>query len=175
MGQDLRDFLKLAREAGPDLYMEATRVLKPRLEINVLQLKLARQGRYPVIYCHQIEGSKLPLVSNLFGSYELLALALGLDPMKVTKSAILREYRMREGNTKPVQVVPASQAPVKEVILRGKDVDLGILPANHHAEGDSGKFITIGQMVCKNPDTGISNVGVYRHEENHRAYKFNLK
>ncbi len=53
---------------------------------------------------------------------------------------------------------------MKEVIMRGKDVDLGILPINLHAPLNSGKYITIGQMICKDPLTGIPNVGVYRHE-----------
>ena len=163
MSKDLRQFLRLAKEAGPDFYMEATRPLKPELELFVLQLKLASEGRYPVIYCPEIEGSKLPLVSNLFGNFEMLGLALGMNPA-ATRSDIFREYKKREGDARPVQVVPASEAPVKEVILRGKDVDLGLLPINHHAELDSGKYITVGHMICKDPDSGVPNIGVYRHE-----------
>jgi len=41
---------------------------------------------------------------------------------------------------------------------------LGLLPLTHHAELDSGKYITIGALICKDPDTGIPNAGVYRHE-----------
>ncbi len=164
MNKDLRQFLRLAKEAGPEYYVEVKKPLKPELEIDVLQLKLEKEGRYPVIYCPQIEGSKLPLVSNLFGSYKLLGLALGMDPVAATKADILREYRKRQDEARAVLEVPVSEAPVKEVILRGEDVDLGILPVNHHAELDSGKYITIGHMICKDPDTGIPNAGVYRHE-----------
>ena len=70
----------------------------------------------------------------------------------------------REAELKPTKMVPSSEAPVKEVALIGKDVDLGVLPITHHAVLDSGKYITIGNMVCRDPDTGIYNVGVYRHE-----------
>jgi len=164
MSKDLRQFLQAAKEAGPDFYVEVKKPLRPKFEKDVLQLKLDGEGRFPVIYCPEIEGSKLPLVSNLFGSYELLALALGLDPKVATKADMIREYRKKQSEAKPVQIVPPSEAPVKEVILRGKDVDLGLLPFNHHAELNSGKYISIGHMVCKEPDTGILNVGVYRHE-----------
>ncbi len=164
MSKDLRQFLQVVKEAGPDFYVEVKRPLKPKIEVCVIQEKLAKEGRFPVIYCPEIEGSKLPLVTNLFGSYELLGLALDMDPKKVTKTEILREHRRRENNLKPPQMVPASEAPVKEVVLRGKDVDLGLLPIPHHHELDSGRYITIGCMICKDPDTGIPNAGVYRHE-----------
>lgn len=164
MSKDLRQFLKLAKQAGPDIYVEVKKPLKTEFEKDVLQLKLNREGRSPVIYCPEIIGSKLPLVSNIYGSYELIGLALGLDPQKVTKADIVREFRKKQNERRPVQEVPASEAPVKEIILRGADVNLGILPINLHAPLNCGRYITIGHMICKDPDTGIPNVGVYRHE-----------
>jgi 2,5-furandicarboxylate decarboxylase 1 len=53
---------------------------------------------------------------------------------------------------------------VKEVILKGGDIDLGSLPIVHHAVKDSGKYITVGCLVLKDPESGITNVGMYRHE-----------
>jgi len=153
----------LVKEAGDDLYVEVKRMLKPYLEVYVLQEKLANEGRFPVIYCPEIEGCNLPLVTNIFGSYKLAALALDLN-INGKESEILHEYKRREDKLRPPQMVPASEAPVKEVILRGKDVDLNLLPIPHHCKLDSGKYITIGCMICKDPDTGISNAGVYRHE-----------
>jgi 2,5-furandicarboxylate decarboxylase 1 len=162
--KDLRQFLEKAKEAGQDYYVEVKKPLKPELELDVLQLKLDRDGRYPIIFCPRIEGSGLPLVTNLFGSYEMLALALDMEPNKVEKAQIFDEYRKKHGTLKSVKNVSAMDAPVKEVVLKGGDVDLGLLPIIHHAELDSGKYITVGQLVCKDPDTGVPNVGVYRHE-----------
>ncbi len=164
MNKDLRYFLAAAKEAGPDFYVEVTKPIGPHLEVCVLQQKLAKQGCFPVIYCPEMVGGKLPLVTNIFGSYELLGLILGMAPNKQAKSEILHEYRRKEANPKPPQMVPSSGAPVKEIILQGKDVDLGLLPVCFHAELDSGKYVTIGSMICKDPDTGILNAGVYRHE-----------
>jgi len=168
MSKDLREFLEVAKSAGSDFYVEVKRPLKPKYEICVIQEKLAAEGRFPVIYCPEIEGSKLPLISNLGSSYEMLGLALGVTPEKIKtmgKSEIFQEYRRRlaNGNQQPKEV-PASEAPVKEVILRGDEVDLGLLPITHHHELDSGKYITIGVMICKDPDTGIPNAGIYRQE-----------
>jgi len=164
VNKDLRQFLEVVKEAGPDFYIEAKKPINPHLEVCVLQQKLAKQGRNPVVYCPEILGSKLPLVTNVFGSYEMLGLILGMEPRKSAQQDILHEYRRREANLKPPETVPASKAPVKEMIWRGKDIDLGLLPIPFHAELDSGKYITIGATICRDPDTGIANVGVYRHE-----------
>ena len=164
MGKDLRHFLQLAKAAGPDFYVEARKPLNPRLEPFVLQQKLLKQGRFPVIYCPEIEGSRLPLVTGLLGSYELLALAMDLDPRKLGKSELGKEFRNRAAGARPVKTIPASNAPVKDVILKGNDVDLNLLPITQHHELDSGKYVAGGFLVCKDPDTGIPNAGVYRHE-----------
>lgn len=164
MSKDLREFLKVVKAAGSEFFVEVNKPLKPEFEKDVLQLKLDRAGRFPVIYCKEIVGSKLPLVSNLFGSYEMLGLALDLNPKVSSKADIFHEFRKRRKRMVKPQEVPASKAPVKEVILKGKDVDLGLLPINHHAPLNSTKYVPIANMVCKNPDTGIPNVGVYRHE-----------
>jgi len=162
--KDLRDFLEVVKKAGPDYYVEVKKPLDPYLEVGVIQHKLHKIDRDPVIYCPQIVGSKLPLVTNVFGSYELLGVALGMEPGRIDKNKILHEYKRREADVKPTIMVPPSEAPVKEVVLRGKDADLGILPLTHHAALDSAKYITVGNMICRDPDTGIFNVGMYRHE-----------
>ena len=167
MNKDLRQYLKIVKAVGPDYYVEVKKRLKPRLEVSVLQEKLEAEGRFPVLYCPEIEGSKLPLVTNLIGNYDRWAVAFGIDRemfKKVGEAAIFQEHRRRWHEARPVKVVPASEAPVKEVILRGKDVDLNLLPIPHHAELDSGKYINIGAVICKDPDTGVTNAGVYRHE-----------
>ena len=166
MGKDLRQFLQVVKKLGADYYVEVKRPLKPKYEVSVLQQKLANEGRFPVVYCPQIEGSKLPLVANLFASYEMLGVALDIAPekFKTGKGVILQEYIRRQEEVKPIKQVLASEAPVREVVLQGKDVDLGRLPIIHHAELNPGPYVTTGMTVCKGPDTGILNVGIYRQE-----------
>lgn len=164
MNKDLRTFLKQVRAAGPDFYAEVQQPLKPKFETWVIQEKLAREGRFPVIYYPKIDGSALPVVSNLFGSWNLFGLALGMDPKKSSISDIFHEYRRRKEKRKPFRTVSPFEAPVKELILKGKEADLNILPILHHAPLDSGRYISCGQLVCKDPDSGILNVGIYRME-----------
>ncbi|MBI2860992.1 MAG: UbiD family decarboxylase [Chloroflexi bacterium] len=167
MAKDLREYLKAVRDMGPEFYVETNRPMDPRLEVCVIQHKLQAQNRFPVVFCPEIKGSKIPLVTNLIGDYNRWAVALGIDQAtfkKVGEIAIFQEYSKRRSQTRPVQEIPSSEAPVKEVVMRGDDVDLTILPLLHHAELDSGKYVNIGFTVCRDPDTGICNAGVYRHE-----------
>jgi 2,5-furandicarboxylate decarboxylase 1 len=163
MNKDIKTFLAEARQLGPDYFVSVSRTVDPVFEPCVIQQKLAADGRFPVIRCASVNGSDLPLVTNLFGSYELLGLALGVSPDE-PKSAVLRRFRERTSAPLPTVTVPAADAPVKQVTITGNDIDLGRLPIVHHAEKDSGKYITAGCLVVRDPDSGVLNAGMYRHE-----------
>ena len=182
--KDLRDFLKMVKEAGQDYYLESSKPVDPDLQVSILQEKLATQGHFLVIMCRKVKGSDVPLVTNLFGSYEMLSMALGLKPQQ--SPADVGEYRyfpfsdrgipkidrVKLGNVVreklaskcPAELVPGSEAPVKEIILKGDKVDLEILPITRHGALDSSKYLTVGCTITKDPDSGIPNVGIYREE-----------
>ena len=54
-------------------------------------------------------------------------------------------------------------APVQEVVRLGAEVDVEELPICTYHEKDAGKYITAGLAVMRDPETGINNVGIYRH------------
>ena len=163
MNKDLRSFIGEARQLGPTFYAGVSKVLNPIFEPCVIQQKLAADGRYPLIRCDRIDGSDFPLVTNVFGSYELLGLALGVDPGE-PKSTVLQRFIEREQNPLPTKTVSSEDAPVKQRIHVRDEIDLRRLPIIHHAEKDSGKYITVGVLVLRDPDTGVLNAGMYRHE-----------
>jgi 2,5-furandicarboxylate decarboxylase 1 len=163
MNMDLRSFLGEARQLGPEFFVSISKPVDPVLETCVIQQKLAADGRYPAIRMENIKGSELPLATSVLGSYSLLGLALGVDPGE-PKSAILQRFRDRAAKPLEPQSVPREKAPVKQVVLTGDDVDLAKLPIVHHAEQDSGKYITVGVLILRDPDSGVLNAGMYRHE-----------
>ena len=56
MSKDLRQFLQMAKEAGPDYYTEVKKPLAIDLEANVLQEKLAKEGiRARVLSMHTLK------------------------------------------------------------------------------------------------------------------------
>jgi 2,5-furandicarboxylate decarboxylase 1 len=164
MASDLRSFLQLASASGDEYYVKAVRPLEAQYGIGILQQQLAKRGRYPVIEA-TVEGNTMPAVSNLFGSYELLGMALGLSPrdiLKEGKTSIMAEYLRRIGEPHPCRGVAASGAPVQEIVLTGDDVDLARLPVQHHAEGNRGPYITAGVTLIRDPESRQVNAGVYR-------------
>ena len=163
MNPNLRDFLRLVRDTGPGNYVEVAKPLDPYLEVSVVQHKLASQGRNPVVYCPEIRGSRLPLVTNLFGSFELLALGLGCDPRRMTRVEIYDVLRKKLARREDPRWVAEADAPVKEEKLLGEAADLGVLPVIHNSRLDAGKYVSAGFMIAKWPDTGVPNAGIYRH------------
>ena len=163
MNKDLRSFIGEARQLGSTYYAGVSEPLDPIFEPCVIQQKLAVEGRYPIIRCNHINGSNLPLVTNIFGSYELLGLALGVDPGQ-PKNDILQRFIEREKNPLPTLTIQRDKAPVKHKVITGDDVDLNQLPIVHHAEKDSGKYITAGVLIVRDPESGVLNAGMYRHE-----------
>jgi len=163
MNMDLRSFLGEARQLGPEFFVSISKPVDPVLETCVIQQKLAAEGRYPVIRMENIKGAELPLATSVLGSYPLLGLALGVDPGE-PKSAILQRFRERAATPLTPKQVPREEAPVKQVVLTGDDIDLAKLPITQHAEKDSGKYITVGVLVLRDPDSGVLNAGMYRHE-----------
>ena len=47
--------------------------------------------------------------------------------------------------------------------VTGADIDVGELPLCIYHKLDAGKYITAGLSVMRDPETGINNVGIYRH------------
>lgn len=163
MNKDLHQFLAEIRQRGPDYFASVSRPVDPVYEPCVIQQKLAARDRYPVIRFENVNGSDIPLVTNMFGKYELLGLALGVEPDE-PKSAILSTFRERIANPIDTVTVGHGDAPVKQVVIEGGDIDLSQIPVIRHAEKNSGKYISIGVLVVRDPETGVLNAGVYRHE-----------
>lgn len=89
-----------------------------------------------------------------------VALLLGL-PVEATPKAMIQHLKSRYGS----QIAPrlVTSGPVKENILRGKDIDLYKFPAPRWHYMDGGRYIdTFAAVVTKDPDTQIPNVGIYR-------------
>ncbi|OGP62147.1 MAG: hypothetical protein A2170_10650 [Deltaproteobacteria bacterium RBG_13_53_10] len=77
----------------------------------------------------------------------------------------------RYGKVISPQTVDKKEAPVKEVVKKGSDVDLHDFSIPVHHAKDGGPYILGGSVVTKNPETGVYNVALLRiHvKENNRA------
>src|SRR5665648_170488 len=54
------------------------------------------------------------------------------------------------------------KAPCQDVVLRGDEVDLGLLPVLQCWPLDAGRFVTLPLVFTRDPRTGVRNTGMYR-------------
>jgi len=68
--------------------------------------------------------------------------------------------------TCPVETVEVGreQAPVKEVVLTGDEVDLYQIPSMITSEKDGGRYMASGMAIIKDPETGVRNMSVHRQQ-----------
>ena len=124
-------------------------------DIAALVLELERRGERPVLWFERVRGSRFPIVTNLFADRRRYAHALGVPP-----EALANEWVVRGDRRIPPQLRTAG--PVRDVVLTGSEVDLGLLPIFRHFSEDGGPYITNGIVVAKDPDTGVRNASFHR-------------
>lgn len=94
------------------------------------------------------------------GSYSKLAMMFGLPKDTAPRELVKICRTIFAERVPPVNV---KTGPVKQNILKGKDIDLLKFPVPKWNRGDGGRYInTYAGCVTKDPDTGVMNVGIYR-------------
>jgi len=156
MKNHLRSFLKLVQETTPDLFLRIPRPVSPQWELSAVQKRLQAAGKLPVLLFEQVQGHRIPVVTNLFASKQHLALALGTTPDQVVA-------RFAEAQQRRIPPVTVASGPVKEVILKGEQADLRTLPLITHCEKDAGPYLSSGVTIVRDPDSGSLNAGIYRN------------
>ncbi len=152
--KDLRTYLdQIAALPGNLLTTDAP--VNPELELTRIIYKLEKQNRRPAVLFKNVTGSKLPVVTNLFGTRARLALALDTSEEKLNQA-----YREREKQLTPPVLV--ASGPIQERVMKGGDVDLTALPIVQHNSGDGGRYISAGVTTVRDPETGVRNGGMYR-------------
>lgn len=153
--QSLRGFLAMVERDFPDELLRIGEPVATRLDITSTIFELERAGRSPVVVFENVEGHGLPVVTNVAGNRELLAAALG-----VPSDQLPTAYRERCQNYLPVE--PVSRAPWQEVVIEGPDLDLRKLPIPLHFSVDVAPYVTAGQVVARDPETGVDTTGFHR-------------
>jgi 4-hydroxy-3-polyprenylbenzoate decarboxylase len=100
------------------------------------------------------------LFTNGLGTQSRVNLMLGL-PKDTSPTDVIRTIRARM--KRPLKPVKVKTGPVKENIIKGKDIDLFQIPVPKWHPLDNGRYInTFNATITKDPDTGLNNAGVYR-------------
>lgn len=155
----LRDFL--AAHAAETLRLaEPVSVVHA---VTALQHALGAMGRLPIVVIDKPllpdgRRSALPLVTNLGASRDLAARVLGFPSHR--EAARLYAARVAAG-IDPAFVAPAD-APVRDIVATGDDVDATALPALVQHALDPGPYLTAAHATTVDPETGIDNTAIQR-------------
>lgn len=150
--KDLREFIALLEEKK-----DLLRVKKPvdtKFEIAAYIRKTSDQ-RGPAVFFENVKGFEMPVVGGVFGTRERAFLAL-----ECTAQNYVDKFQSALERLLPPKLVPTG--PCKEVIHTGKDIDLNRLPIPIFSAKDPGRFITLGNVISKDPETGRKNTSIYR-------------
>lgn len=156
MKNTLRTFLADLEKKAPELLVRVKKEVSPKWELSSVQKKLEAQGRLPVLFFETVEGSDLPIVTNLYASKRHMALALDTTPENV----VARFTDAQQNRIKPIVV---SSGPVKDVIQKSDKADLRSLPIVTHCEKDAGPYLSSGVTIIRDPVSGCLNAGIYRN------------
>jgi len=159
MSKDLRSFIRDLLACRPGEIKRVTAAVDPRFGATAIAERFARDSQYPALYFERVGESAIPLVLNLTATFERLAVALGTTLQEMVPA-------FGERMTKPIAAreVPREGAPVKEQVWTGDQVDLGTLPLLTHNELDGGPYVTSGIGIMRDPESGVVNAGLYRHQ-----------
>ena len=176
--RDLRDFIDQL-ERGGDL-KRISRRISPNLEITEISDRVLRAGGPALLFENPGE-SKIPLLSNLFGTEQRVAQALGEDNAAALREvgkllAFLKEPAPPKGFKEAMKTLPIykkildmSPKSVKnpkcqQIQFHGDDVDLSILPIQTCWPGDAAPLITWGLVTTRGPTRQRQNLGIYRQQ-----------
>ncbi len=174
--KDLREFIALLEQRGQ--LKRITQAIDCHLEITEICDRTLRAGG-PALLFENVTGHDIPLLGNLFGTTERVALGMGQENVGALRDvgellAFLKEPEppksLRDAWSKmPIfkRVLSMSpkevnNAPCQECVIAGADVDLSKLPIQTCWPGDAGPLITWPLVITKGPNKTRQNLGIYR-------------
>ena len=176
---DLRDFIA-ALEARGEL-KRVTVEVDPYLEITEICDRTLRAGG-PALLFENVKGSEMPVLGNLFGTPERVAMGMGQESVEALREvgkllAFLKEPDPPKGLKDAWEKLPIFKqvmsmgpktlrsAPCQQVVLEGDEVDLDRLPIQHCWPGDVAPLVTWALVVTKGPHKSRQNLGIYRQQK----------
>ena len=181
--RDLRDFMAQLETAGQ--LQKLAEPVSPRLEMTAIGDQLLRAGG-PALLIEAPHGYKVPVLINLFGTPERVALGMGAQSVLELREigallARLKEPDPPKGLKDAGRLVQMAKAlwdmkpdrvrhpPCQQQVLEGDEIDLARLPVQTCWPDDAGPLITWGLVITRGPQ-GVArprsrqNLGIYRQQ-----------
>lgn len=175
---DLRDFI--ARLEAEGELIRITTPVSAHLEITAITDRVSKgpDAQNKALLFENVEGHTMPVLINAMGSARRMALALGVDDLEDLNHNLAKiidpklpkgmgEMMKRGGDMlgvlRSIGLGPSMtrRAACQEVVIT-EDPSLDILPIPTCWPDDGGPYITLPQVITRDPATGQRNVGMYR-------------
>lgn len=148
-----------------------------RVDADLEVAEVLRRVSYaggPAVLFEDVKGHEMPILGNAFGSARRLEIGLGMSDFEEIGRRIVGLTRMEvpHGLLGKLRKLPevskmagafpreVASGPVTEVA--SQQASFEDLPVLRSWPGDAGRFITLGMLATRHPETGVRNLGVYR-------------
>jgi len=176
--KDLRDFINQLEKR--ELLKRVSYPVSPELEMTeVCDRTLRAEG--PALLFENPSGHQMPVLGNLFGTTERVALGMGAESIEALREigkllAFLKEPDPPKGMRDAWEKLPifkqvmnmspkvVKKAPCQAEVIEGEAVDLSDLPIQTCWPEDAGPLITWGLVTTRGPDSDRQNMGIYRQQ-----------
>lgn len=176
---DLRDFIALLEQRGE--LVRISQEVDPYLEMTEISDRTLR-AKGPALLFENPKGYKVPVLCNLFGTPDRVALGMGQENVSALRDigellAFLKEpeppkglldlwekrHDFKQVLNMPVKVV--KKAVCQQVVLEGDQVDLDQIPIQTCWPGDAAPLVTWALAVTRGPEKERQNLGIYRMQK----------
>lgn len=149
----MRDWLDYLQEKE-----ELATINKPvSLDFEIAAVTKLLDGKKGAFF-NQVEDYGIPVVAGVASTRKQFAEALD-----VSERELIARFQEAIDSPLPCEEVASSEATVHQNIIEGDDIDLlKQFPIPVHHEKDSGRYITAGLAIAKDPLTGKQNVSIHR-------------
>ncbi|WP_445681491.1 UbiD family decarboxylase [Radicibacter daui] len=181
--ESLRDFMKMLE--GRERLVRVGEPVSTVLEMTEIHTRLLAEQGPAVLFENAIRAdgqrSGMPVLTNLFGTVERVAWGMDREPHELRAVgetlAFLKQPEPPGGWREAMEMLPLARtvmamkpktvgkAPAQEIVLKGGEIDLGMLPIQSCWPGEPAPLITWPLVVTQGP-TGkredAFNLGIYR-------------
>ena len=164
--KDVRSFMKVLEETGDIVTVD--KEVHWDLELGAISRRVTELDGPALWFRNITDYPGQSIFVNPISTWRRAAVTLGL-PADARIPEIYQEYIRRDAN--PVPPVEVKDSHCREVVIRGKDLDVCDLATPMIHAGDGGRYLgTWCIVVCRDPETGWVNWGTYRfmiHDAQH--------
>ena len=155
--QSFRTFLKNLEQQGE--LIRFTKEVDPLASMAAVEWKAFNELGKSSLFTNIKGHDGWQACSQILADRRKWAIGLGIE-----EDTILEHLSGRVREPIPCVDIAGGDAPVREVIKTGDEVDLDDLPAMVTSERDGGRYIASGMAIIKDPDTGIRNMSIHRQQ-----------